>query len=159
MRRAPRLRQAPSEASPHQLPRYPVYTPTPDGFERFLWACVGLSRAEGALRACVGQVSSPVLRDPAGRDHAAALILIEVVACPCHGPRRQGTARRGLEWIAVCAIRSVKSRERDTNEQYHLSRRPCRHRPRGLGVFRVTLTRHEAPRAVPPPAPRSRVEC
>jgi hypothetical protein len=43
------IRQVPSHASPlFQRPRRRVYTPTPNGFERFLGECVGLSRNKGA---------------------------------------------------------------------------------------------------------------
>lgn len=43
------IRPAPSEASPHPSQPRRVYTPMPDGFERFLRACVGLSPALGAI--------------------------------------------------------------------------------------------------------------
>jgi hypothetical protein len=43
------IRQVPSHASPLSQPaRWRVYTLTPDGFERFLGECVGLSRGKGA---------------------------------------------------------------------------------------------------------------
>ena len=39
------IRPVPSQASPlDQPPPLRMYTPTPDGFERFLRECVGLSR-------------------------------------------------------------------------------------------------------------------
>jgi hypothetical protein len=42
------IRPVSSQASPlSQSPPRRVYTPTPDGFEHFLWACLGLSRGEG----------------------------------------------------------------------------------------------------------------
>jgi len=44
------IRQIPGNASPRRPPSpRPVYTPTPDGFERFLRAYVGLSRHESTL--------------------------------------------------------------------------------------------------------------
>jgi hypothetical protein len=49
----PLIRQAPSAAFPlHQPPPNEVYTPTPDGFERFLRVCVGLSRDENDRLGC-----------------------------------------------------------------------------------------------------------
>jgi hypothetical protein len=41
------IRPVSSQASPlSQPPSRRVSTPTPDGFERFLWACLGLARGE-----------------------------------------------------------------------------------------------------------------
>jgi hypothetical protein len=52
----PLIRRAPFQAFPlYQPPRCRVCTPTPDGFERFLRACVGLARDEGL---------PPHVRDP-----------------------------------------------------------------------------------------------
>jgi hypothetical protein len=54
------IRQAPSHASPlnQPLPRR-VYTPTPDGFEHFLWACLGLSRGEDTPSRARGPQAQP----------------------------------------------------------------------------------------------------
>jgi hypothetical protein len=42
------IHPVPSPVSPHdQPPLHRVYTPTPDGFERFLWDCLGLARGAG----------------------------------------------------------------------------------------------------------------
>jgi len=43
------IRPAPSVASSQPPRGRGVYTPTPEGFERFLRACVGLPPAAGAL--------------------------------------------------------------------------------------------------------------
>jgi hypothetical protein len=44
------IRPAPSPVSLRDQPRlHRLYTPTPDGYERFLRACVGLSPAAGAI--------------------------------------------------------------------------------------------------------------
>ena len=43
------IRPAPSAVSSHPPHWGRVYTPTPDGYERFLRACVGLPPAAGAL--------------------------------------------------------------------------------------------------------------
>jgi hypothetical protein len=50
------------------------------------------------------------------------------------------------------AIPSVNPCERNAHEQYHLPRRPRRDHPRDLGISRVALARHDAPRTVPPDA-------
>jgi hypothetical protein len=48
MWQGPLIRRAPFQAFPFdQPPPHRVWTPTPDGFERFLRDCVGLSRDEG----------------------------------------------------------------------------------------------------------------
>jgi hypothetical protein len=43
------IRPAPSETSVYPPRGRRVYSPTPDGFERFLRACVGLPPAAGAI--------------------------------------------------------------------------------------------------------------
>jgi hypothetical protein len=53
--------QAPPDASPPgQPPMRWWYTPTPDGFERFIWACVGLSRDDAAQQSA--RCTRPQLR-------------------------------------------------------------------------------------------------
>ena len=54
------IRRAPSKTSPHDplAPRQ-VYTPTADGFERFLRTCVGLSRGEGPAPRARGPRTPP----------------------------------------------------------------------------------------------------
>jgi hypothetical protein len=50
MRQSHLVRQVPANASPrYPLPPRRVYTPTPNGFERFLRGCVGLARDERTL--------------------------------------------------------------------------------------------------------------
>jgi hypothetical protein len=60
------IRQVSSHASPlYQPPPRRVYTPTPEGFERFLWACLGLSRCEGTPSRVRGlQAQSGATRPP-----------------------------------------------------------------------------------------------
>jgi hypothetical protein len=54
------IRQVPFKTSPRHLPRpHRVYSPTPDGFERFLRACVGLSRSEGTWPRARGTRTPP----------------------------------------------------------------------------------------------------
>jgi hypothetical protein len=56
MRQGPLILRAPFQAFPrNQPPPHRVCTPTPDGFERFLQDCVGLSCGEGL---------PPCARDP-----------------------------------------------------------------------------------------------
>jgi hypothetical protein len=46
------IHPGPSPVSPRdQPPLHRLYTPTPDGFERFLWDCLGLERSMGTPRA------------------------------------------------------------------------------------------------------------
>jgi hypothetical protein len=61
------IRPASSHPFPHsQPPPHRVYTPTPDGFERFLQACLGLSRGEAPHPGGVVRGPSPVRHDPRG---------------------------------------------------------------------------------------------
>jgi hypothetical protein len=54
--------------------------------------------------------------------------------------------------MIVAAMRSMTLRKGDAHEQYYLSRRLGRDRPRDLGLFGIALTRREVPRIDPPPA-------
>jgi hypothetical protein len=74
--------------------------------------------------------------------------------CPAGGRCLSTRVGYGRHWYrgnrAYSAIQSVNPCERYAHEQYHLPRRPRRDHPRNLGISRVALRRHEAPRTVPP---------
>jgi hypothetical protein len=60
-----------SQVSPYYSPPpRRVSTPTPDGFERFLWECVGLARGAGTPSRVRARRRSPVRHDPRGGAHA-----------------------------------------------------------------------------------------
>ena len=53
------IRRAPFRTVPrHQPPSHWVWTPTPDGFEQFLRACVGFARDEGLPPRAAGALGS-----------------------------------------------------------------------------------------------------
>jgi hypothetical protein len=55
------IHPVPPPVSPHdQPPLHRVYTPTPDGFERFLWDCLGLARGWARRGGRVVRCRSPV---------------------------------------------------------------------------------------------------